>query len=196
MKNNIYAYTASGAIPAFRVTKMTSDTARALATASTDAIAGVSTEVDTVDTARVDVVEDGPHMVQLGGTVTRGDLLTAGAEGKAVKCLPGGHYFGKAKQSGVLTDVISYNSAFGTLAVLPNYTVTLPTGTGFTAAVASGSSLVVAAGGTTAFTVTPAGGYTITAVTANGVALTADEGVYTIENITSDVVVAVTASGT
>jgi hypothetical protein len=66
------------------------------------------------------------------------------------------------------------------------YTVTLPTGIGYTAAVQSGSSSPVNHGGSYSFTVTLSAGYSgAFIVKANGITLTAVGGVYTIGNITS-----------
>lgn len=104
--NNIRTCKTSAAIPAFRIAKFGSDDETvALASASTDALAGISQEIDAPASGRVDLAEDGPHSVQLGGPVTRGDFLTAGTDGKAVKCTTG-NYIAQAKQSGVAGDII------------------------------------------------------------------------------------------
>ena len=68
------------------------------------------------------------------------------------------------------------------------YTVTLPTGTGYTVAATEGSTSPVAEGGSYSFTVTVVEDYdgTNMVVKANDVVLTAVEGIYTIENITAD----------
>ena len=70
------------------------------------------------------------------------------------------------------------------------YTVTLPTGTGYSAAAQGGSSSPVTNGGSFSFTVTISGGYkkgSDFAVKANGTALTANgSGVYTISDITQN----------
>ncbi len=72
---------------------------------------------------------------------------------------------------------------------LSEYTVTLPSGTGYTAVAAEGSSSPVDLGGSYSFTVTIDAGYEqgdTFAVKANGTALTPDpNGVYTISNITA-----------
>ena len=74
------------------------------------------------------------------------------------------------------------------------YTVTLPTGTGYTVTATEGSTSPVTEGGSFSFTVTIAEGYEAGeafAVKANGTALTAVDGVYTISNITADQTVTV-----
>ena len=75
------------------------------------------------------------------------------------------------------------------------YAVTLPAETtGYTVAAAEGSASPVAEGGSYSFTVTIADGYEAGesfAVKTNDVALTAADGVYTIENITADQTVTV-----
>jgi len=175
---------------------MDGESTRSVATAPSDALAGVSDDNDVADAGSLDVVEDGAHMVQLGGTVALGDFLTAGAAGKAVKCPAEGNYFGRAKQAGVADDIIRYNSALGKMGIVPNYSVSLPSGTGYTAAFVDGSSSVAASGSSVSFTVAAAEGYAVSAVSANGIALVATAGVYSIENITNDITVAVTAAAT
>ena len=69
------------------------------------------------------------------------------------------------------------------------YTVSLPTGTGFTAQASGGSKSPVTAGGSYSFTVNVANGYTRGAgyaVKANNVTLTAYNNVYTISNINAN----------
>lgn len=72
------------------------------------------------------------------------------------------------------------------------YTVTLTEGVGYTIAVAEGSSSPVTEGGSFSFTVTVNNGYEGTPVVkANDTELTAENGVYTIANISTDQVVTV-----
>lgn len=106
MKGHIRTYKTPVAIPAFRIAKFgTDDESVTLAAASTDALAGISVDIDVPANGRVDISEDGPHSVQLGGSVARGDFLTAGTDGKAVKCTTG-NFIAQAKQSGVAGDII------------------------------------------------------------------------------------------
>lgn len=115
MKGHIRTCKASGAIPAFRIAKFGADDETiALASASTDALAGISIDVDAADKGRVDIAEDGPHSVQLGGAVTRGDFLTAGTDGKAVKCTTG-NFIAQARQSGVAGDIVYINICRGVI---------------------------------------------------------------------------------
>ncbi|MBR4578102.1 MAG: immunoglobulin domain-containing protein [Oscillospiraceae bacterium] len=75
---------------------------------------------------------------------------------------------------------------------IPVYTVTLPTGTGYTAAASSGTS--VRRGGSFSFTVTIADGYekgSAFAVKVGDTALSEADGVYTIENVQEDKTVTV-----
>ena len=74
------------------------------------------------------------------------------------------------------------------------HTVTLPTGTGYTAAFVAGSSSPAAAGSTVNFTVVATAGYEITSVTDGTNTLNAVNGVYTINNIAADTTIAVTAT--
>lgn len=76
--------------------------------------------------------------------------------------------------------------------VLPEYSVTLTEGEGYTIAASEGSESPVREGRSFSFTVTVSEGYEGTPVVkANDTALTVAEGVYTIENITADVTVTV-----
>ena len=77
------------------------------------------------------------------------------------------------------------------------YTVYLPEGEGYTVAAAEGSATTVAYGGSFSFTVAYDTGVNSdgAVVTANGVALTADNGVYTVADVKSDVYVAVSGVG-
>ena len=73
--------------------------------------------------------------------------------------------------------------------VLPSYTVTIPTGAGYTVVPEEGSETTVEEGGSFSFTVEIAEGYAKNndfEVRVNGVDLEDDDGVYTIENITAD----------
>ena len=73
------------------------------------------------------------------------------------------------------------------------YTVTLPTGEGYTAAPANGSTSPVAEGGSYSFSVTVKDGYEgDPVVQANGLTLALRDGVYTISNITADQTVTIT----
>jgi len=82
----------------------------ALGAASTDELIGVSGSVKTLAGQTCDVTEAGPAFVKLGGNVTRGDLLTSDANGKAIAAAPAAgvnaRVIGHARVSGVLDDVI------------------------------------------------------------------------------------------
>lgn len=81
------------------------------ASASSDKIVGVSVPLITVASGdTVDVAQDGIADVQLGGTVTRGDLLTSDANGCAITAAPSAgtnaRIIGMAQVSGVANDII------------------------------------------------------------------------------------------
>lgn len=106
MKGNIRTYNAVNGIPPFRIAKFsTTDDSVEIAGDSDDSLAGINVDVAANAGGRVDLAEDGPHSVQLGGIVTRGDFLTASANGMAVKCTVG-NFIAQAKQSGVTGDII------------------------------------------------------------------------------------------
>ena len=104
-------YTAGGAIAKYRIVKFSADGTVVQGAAATDLLIGV---VDIPNAAvsgnRVDVVRDDLTLVELGGTVTRGDFLTADSNGKAVTAAPAAgvnnRVIGVAETSGVSGDVI------------------------------------------------------------------------------------------
>lgn len=108
MRNELFikACYAAAAIGAFRIVKHgAADGFAALATAGTDAAFGVT---DSLGAAAandpVDVIRGGIAEVVYGGTVTRGDPLTADAAGAAVKAATGNRIIGFAEVSGVSGD--------------------------------------------------------------------------------------------
>lgn len=78
-------FVADGAIAKRRIVKFGgADGKAAQADAATDALFGVAADLDAADGARVDVHMAGVAEVEYGGNVTRGALLTADADGKAI----------------------------------------------------------------------------------------------------------------
>lgn len=97
---SIYPYTASADVAGRRIVKHgAADLAAVQATASTEAYAGVSAPMGATSGQVLDVVEHGQAEIEYGGNVTRGDPLTADANGKAIKATPG---------AGVVAQVIGY----------------------------------------------------------------------------------------
>lgn len=85
----IETYDAGGVLSKFRIVKHGADDDSVLqATASTEALLGVSDVLDIASGERVDVIEHGIAEVEFGGTVTRGDPLTSDANGKAILASP------------------------------------------------------------------------------------------------------------
>lgn len=80
------------------------------ATASTEELVGVFQHTTTVAGEEVRVMLDGITRVKLGGTVTRGGLLTSDANGKAVAigAVAGTNYavIGRALAGGAADDII------------------------------------------------------------------------------------------
>lgn len=103
-------FNASGAIAACRIVKFgATDELMAQASAAADKQVGVSTSLAAADGEPVDVILAGVAEVTYGGNVTRGDLLTSDANGKAVVAAPAAganvRIIGEAMKSGVLDDV-------------------------------------------------------------------------------------------
>lgn len=112
--NLIKNYTAESAVTKFRILCWgASDGAVKHATAATDKIIGVAEAFGAAAGERVDAVRSGIADVEYGGTVTRGDALTADAQGRAVVATPAAgsnaRIVGYAEVSGVLGDIGSVN---------------------------------------------------------------------------------------
>lgn len=107
----VTAHIASGAIAKYRIVKFgASDDQVAQASAATDLTLGITTDLDAADGDRVDVVRNGLTPVEYGGNVTRGQDLTADANGKAIAItLPAQaakvQSIGKAEVSGAAGDI-------------------------------------------------------------------------------------------
>ena len=86
MSNIILArnYTAGGAIPAFRLVRLSAAETVVLATAGTDAIIGAIQDVSPANGERVDVVHMGVAFIEAGAAVAQGALLMADANGRAI----------------------------------------------------------------------------------------------------------------
>jgi hypothetical protein len=119
MKNNGLdkTYTADAAIGKYRIVKFgAADGGVAQAAAATDLLIGVTGRVAPVLGERVDVSRSGILEVEYGGAVTRGDLLTSDASGRAIVAAPAAganvRTIGVAEVSGVLGDI-------GSLLVVP-----------------------------------------------------------------------------
>lgn len=111
-------FTAGGAITKRRIVKFgAADFTVIQAAAATDAMFGVAAELDAASGARVDVHTAGLAEVEYGGNVTRGQLLTSDANGKAVAAAPAegvnNAVIGRAMLSGVSGDIGSVQIAPG-----------------------------------------------------------------------------------
>lgn len=87
---SIHSYTATAAVAGRRFVKFgAADGAAVQASASTDAILGVSAPMGAAQGQMLDVYEGDVAEIEYGGNVVRGDPLTADANGKAIKAAPG-----------------------------------------------------------------------------------------------------------
>ncbi|MFQ5550959.1 MAG: capsid cement protein [Gemmatimonadales bacterium] len=103
-------FNAAAAISQYRIVKFgAADGDVQQAAAATDAQVGVA-NLDAALNERVDVVVCGIAEVRLGGTVTRGNLITSDANGKGVAASAAiganQRYLGIAMVSGVAEDII------------------------------------------------------------------------------------------
>lgn len=101
-------YRAAAALAAYRIVKFgAADGEVQHATAAADASIGITdrSATDCPAGARVDVVRSGLAEVEYGGAVTRGQLLTADAQGRAVAAVGAARVIGVADASGVAGDV-------------------------------------------------------------------------------------------
>ena len=101
------AFVAEAAISAFRIVKFgTTDDLVTAAAAAADLSIGIVEGVAPAAGERCDVVMAGLAEVTAGGAVTRGQLVTADAQGRAVAAAAGNRAIGMARASGVAGDVI------------------------------------------------------------------------------------------
>ena len=112
-------YTAEAAVGANLIVKPGStDDFVAQGAAATDLLMGVSGNIAAVLGERVDIIKSGIADVLFGGNVTRGNPLTADANGKAVVAAPGAganvRIIGFAEVSGVSGDI-------GSVLIVPGY---------------------------------------------------------------------------
>jgi Uncharacterized conserved protein (DUF2190) len=113
------SFKASGAVAAFLILKFgASEGTVTVATSATDLLIGTADGLDKADGEMVDVDLRPMPEVKLGAAVTRGQLLTANAAGKAVPAAPAAGanvaVIGRAARSGAADDVIPYLRGLGT----------------------------------------------------------------------------------
>jgi len=85
----IKAFTTGGAVTKCRLVKFgAADATVVQAAAATDLIVGAAAELGAASGARISVVLTGIADVEAGGNITRGSLVTADADGKAVAAAP------------------------------------------------------------------------------------------------------------
>lgn len=111
---------AGGTVIKNRIVKFGSgDTSVVQAAAATDLLIGVSDSLGAASGEPVDIILDGIALVEYGGNVTRGQLLTADADGKAVAAAPAAtgsaRIIGVAMLSGVSGDIGSVMIAPGSV---------------------------------------------------------------------------------
>lgn len=111
---------AGAAVAKNRIVKFgAADTAAIQAAASTDLLIGVSDNLGASSGEPFDVIVDGIALVEYGGNVTRGQKLTADADGKAIAAAPAAgvnaQIIGIAMLSGVSGDIGSVRIAPSTL---------------------------------------------------------------------------------
>lgn len=102
-------FIAGGVINPFRILKLSADDAVVQAAAASDALIGIAVVPYPGSTValneRIDVCLSGACEVEYGGGVTRGALLTADANGKAVTASAADRVIGVAMVSGVSGDI-------------------------------------------------------------------------------------------
>lgn len=100
-------FTAGGTINPYRLVKFGgADTTLLQAAAATDALIGASGQVGAASGEVLDVTLLGIAEVQAGGSITRGNMVTSDANGKAVVASDGNVIAGKALMSAVDGDII------------------------------------------------------------------------------------------
>lgn len=85
------------------------------AAAATDSICGISDALGADSGGRCDVHFSGQPELELGGSVSAGDLLTSDADGKGVEAASGKRYGAMALVDGVDGDIIPVQSCYGVM---------------------------------------------------------------------------------
>lgn len=103
-------FRAGAAVPRRRIVKFGADNVSVLiGAAATDLLLGISAEIDADAGQPCDIHLQGIASVEFGGNVTRGDLLTSDANGRAVAVAPAAganvRSIGIALASGVANDI-------------------------------------------------------------------------------------------
>lgn len=117
----IINFNAGAAVAPYRIMKHGSNDREAVqAAAATDAMIGVSDQLGAKAAGDpMDVIRSGLAEVEYGGNVTRGQPLTADADGKAIAAAPAAgqsvRIIGHAEVSGVAGDIGSVHLAPSTL---------------------------------------------------------------------------------
>lgn len=75
------------------------------ATTNTQAIWGVSSDLDVTIGQPIDIVCSGSASVEYGDTITAGQLLTADSQGRAIPATTGSRTIGVAMENGVVQDI-------------------------------------------------------------------------------------------
>ena len=75
------------------------------ANAVTDPLIGVTTSIGSMDNGRCDVIVGGISEIKIGGSVTRGDVLTTDASGRAVTAAGTDRVIGMAINDAVADDI-------------------------------------------------------------------------------------------
>lgn len=112
-------FTATTAVAGYRIVKHgAADGAAVQATAATEAFIGVADAQGAAAGGVLDVHVEGTATVEYGGNVTRGDRLTADANGKAITAAPAAgataEIIGRALVSGVAGDRVDIRLARST----------------------------------------------------------------------------------
>ena len=97
---------AGGAVAPHRIIKYGDADGKVVqSAAAADAHVGVAGRASTASGGRVEIARAGIADIEYGGTVARGSLLTADADGKAVSAADGNRVIGVAEVSGVAGDI-------------------------------------------------------------------------------------------
>ncbi|MCW5666485.1 MAG: DUF2190 family protein [Piscinibacter sp.] len=105
------SYSAEAAIAAYRIVKFgAADGGVLIAAASTDKLVGINGRIAAAAAGdRIDIERSGIALVEYGGTVAAGDLLTSDASGRAIAAAPGAgvnaYVIGQAEVAGVVGDI-------------------------------------------------------------------------------------------
>lgn len=118
-QNQYRSFNAAAALTAGLIVKQTADDTVNKATASTDAVIGVTVDAQTTADRPITVAQGGEARVRAGAAITRGQYLAADGSGRAVPITPAAGGGTLARCIGIAKETVSNADEFGVVQIAP-----------------------------------------------------------------------------